>query len=62
MATTPSNSNSANTLRLDAIKEAGYTSLWVGLATGMTVFAVQAAVTAGKAVIADTKNIVKNLK
>ena len=54
MATTPSNSNSAKTLRLDAIKEAGYTSLWVGLATGMTVFAVQAAVTAGKAVISLT--------
>lgn len=59
---TPNNSNSNKALRLETLKDAGTNSLWIGLATGMAVFAIQAAVTAGKAVIADGKTVFQNLK
>jgi hypothetical protein len=63
MATAPSNnSNSNKALRLESLKDAGVNSLWIGLATGMALFAIQTSVAAGKAVLADGKAIFQSLK
>lgn len=61
--TTPSNTTqSASTLKVSTLKDAGVKSLWIGLATGLGLFAVQAAVVAGKAVVADIKELGNSLK
>lgn len=57
-----SGSNSANAIKLGALKDAGVSSLVIGLATGMTLFAVQAAVVAGKAVITDVRTLADTLR
>lgn len=62
MAPTTNSSNSAKAVQLKALQEAGKTSVWVGIAAGVAIFAVQAAVVAGKAVFLDGKAIVKSLK
>lgn len=54
--------NSAAAIKVSALKDAGVSSLVIGLATGMTLFAVQAAVVAGKAVIADVRNLADTLR
>ena len=61
-SSTPAATNSESTLKLNNLKDAGVKSLWVGLATGLALFAVQTAVVAGKAVLKDTKDVVDNLK
>jgi hypothetical protein len=59
---TQNTTNSANAIKVSALRDAGVSSLVIGLATGMTLFAVQAAVVAGKAVIADVRNLADTLR
>lgn len=62
MAAANSAVNVAKTLGVDALKDAGISSLQIGLAAGVTVFAIQAAVVAGKALLASGKVLAKGLK
>lgn len=63
MAATASNpSNTSSALNTKTLSDAGKTSLALGLATGLAVFAVQAAVVAGKSVFTDGKNILSSIR
>lgn len=62
MATTASNTSNASALNTKTLADAGKTSLALGLATGLAVFAVQAAVVAGKSVFVDGKNILSSIR
>ena len=64
MATSSNNTPAINakTLGLNELKLAGVSSVQFGLATTVTVFAVQAAVVAGKLLLTNGKALVGSLK
>lgn len=62
VASTPTSSNTSSALNTKTLTDAGKTSLALGLATGLAVFAVQAAVVAGKSVFVDGKNILSSIR
>ena len=63
MATTTGNSNNpVKNLGVAELKDAGIKSLGIGIAATVTVFAVQAAVVAGKALLANGKDLADSLK
>lgn len=62
-STTGSTSNNpVKNLGLSELKDAGIKSLGIGIAATVTVFAVQAAVVAGKALLANGKDLADSLK
>lgn len=56
------NTNPVKSLGLTELKDAGIKSLGIGIAATVTVFAVQAAVVAGKALLANGKDLADSLK
>lgn len=56
------NTPAVKNLGLGELKDAGVKSAQIALAAGITVFAVQAAVTAGKALVANSKSLANGLK
>lgn len=63
MASTTGNTNATvKNLGLPELKDAGIKSLGIGIAATVTVFAVQAAVVAGKALLAGGKDLADSLK
>jgi hypothetical protein len=62
MANTASSNNPVRNLGLPELKDAGIKSLGIGIAATVTVFAVQAAVVAGKALLANGKVVADSLK
>lgn len=54
--------NPVKNLGLNELKDAGVKSLGIGIAATVTVFAVQAAVVAGKALLANGKDLADSLK
>lgn len=61
-STTGTSSNPVKNLGVAELKDAGVKSLGIGIAATVTVFAVQAAVVAGKALIANGKGLADSLK
>lgn len=62
MANTANTNNPVRNLGLNELKDAGLKSLGIGIAATVTVFAVQAAVVAGKALVANGKGVASSLK
>lgn len=60
--TANTNNNPVRNLGLNELKDAGLKSLGIGIAATVTVFAVQAAVVAGKALVANGKGVASSLK
>lgn len=58
----PTNSVPIKILGIAELKKAGVTSLQLGIAATVTVFAVQAAVVAGKILISEGKGLANSLK
>ena len=56
------NTNPVKNLGLAELKDAGIKSLGIGIAATVTVFAVQAAVVAGKALLNGSKGVADSLK
>lgn len=62
MASTTGSTNPVKNLGVSELKDAGIKSLGIGIAATVTVFAVQAAVVAGKALLAGGKGLAESLK
>lgn len=62
MAATTNTTNPVKNLGVSELKDAGIKSLGIGIAATVTVFAVQAAVVAGKALLAGGKDLADSLK
>lgn len=62
MASTTSNTINVKSLGIAELKEAGVKSVQLGLAATVTVFAIQAAVVAGKVLLANGKGLADSLK
>ncbi|AWN03288.1 hypothetical protein PBI_CAMILLE_41 [Microbacterium phage Camille] len=60
MGTTPANTTPTN--GLNSLKDAGASSIQIAIAAGVVAFAVQAAVTAGKSLVASGKGLAAGLK
>ena len=62
MAATTNTTNPVKNLGVSELKDAGIKSLGIGIAATVTVFAVQAAVVAGKTLLAGGKDLADSLK
>lgn len=61
MAPTAAN-NAVKNVSVSALKDAGLSSAQLALAAGVTVFAVQASLVAGKVVVANVKSLAASLR
>lgn len=62
MASTTGTTNPVKNLGIAELKDAGIKSIGIGIAATVTVFAVQAAVVAGKSLLAGGRGVADSLK